>query len=419
MSGARWCLLTTFYPPHHFGGDGVAVERLAHALARRGHEVTVVCDTDAHRALRRSGEPAVPPDPPGVEVVRLKSALGPLSLLLTQQTGRPVVHAARLRRLLAEGRFDVIHYHNVSLVGGPGLLGYGRAVKLYTAHEHWLVCPTHVLWRMNREPCDAPSCLRCVLAHRRPPQLWRYTGLLARQLAHVDTFIAMSAFSRDKHRAFGFPRPMEVVPGFLPADTPEGDARRPQARPYFLVAGRLARSKGVHDVIPLFADGDGPDLLIAGEGEERAALEALAAAAPRVRFLGRLDAAALAGYYRHAVAVLAPSLGYETFGFVIIEAFRHGTPVVARRLGPYPELVETGGGLLFATREELAEALRRLAHEPGLREALGRAGHAAYSARWTEDAVLPRYLEVVQRAALARGAVELAARVGAGAGAAA
>ena len=51
MSGLRFCFLTTFYPPHNFGGDGIAVQRLARGLVRAGHQVTVVHDTDAFAAL--------------------------------------------------------------------------------------------------------------------------------------------------------------------------------------------------------------------------------------------------------------------------------------------------------------------------------------------------------------------------------
>jgi hypothetical protein len=45
---------------------------------------------------------------------------------------------------ILETGFDVIHYHNISLVGGPTILAYGQGIKLYTMHEYWLVCPTHV-----------------------------------------------------------------------------------------------------------------------------------------------------------------------------------------------------------------------------------------------------------------------------------
>ena len=227
MSGRplRVAMLTTFYPPHNFGGDGIAIQRLSRALVRRGHRVTVIHDVDAYRMLSDGREPAPIEEPDGLDVVGLQSGAGPISSLLTQQLGRPVLTGSRIRTLLDEGGFDVIHYNNVSLVGGPGLLSIGDGLKVYEAHEHWLVCPSHVLWRHNREVCDGRQCLRCVISYRRPPQLWRYTGLLDRKLDEVDVFIAKSEFSREKHREFGFTREMEVLPYFLPDLEPPGRRR--------------------------------------------------------------------------------------------------------------------------------------------------------------------------------------------------
>ena len=166
-------MVTTFYPPANFGGDGRYIRRLVHALARRGCEVEVIHDADAWSVLSggaKLGEPE--PEPPGVVVHRLQSSFPQGSVLLTQQLGRPVVNGGKIKRLL-ERDFDVIHYHNISLVGGPGVLEIGDALKLYTAHEHWLVCPMHVLWRHNRELCTGRECFKCAIAHRRPHQLWR------------------------------------------------------------------------------------------------------------------------------------------------------------------------------------------------------------------------------------------------------
>ena len=122
-----------------------------------------------------------------------------------------------MAELFARERFDVTHFHNVSLVGGPGVLAYGGGVKLYTTHEHWLVCPMHTLWRLDREPCERPTCLRCTLAYRRPPQLWRYTGLLKRGIEHIDMFLAPSQFTLEAHRARGFRGPMMRLPLLLAA----------------------------------------------------------------------------------------------------------------------------------------------------------------------------------------------------------
>ena len=101
-------------------------------------------------------------------------------------------------------------------MGGPGLLAIPTAaIKLYTTHEHWLVCPTHVLWRFNREPCTERRCLQCVLHARRPPQLWRGTGLLDRSLRHVDAIIAPSRFTREKHIEFGLRVDAPIVHVFI------------------------------------------------------------------------------------------------------------------------------------------------------------------------------------------------------------
>ena len=411
MSSLRFAFVTTFYPPHNFGGDGIAVQRLARALARRGHRVTVIYDADAYDLLAPAAAPPAEPEPEGVEVVALRSRLGGLSPILTHQLGRPIVHRRRLAELLDRGDFDVVNFHNISLVGGPGILSCGgSALKVYLAHEHWLVCPTHVLWRDDREPCPGKRCFRCTLRHRRPPQLYRYTGLLERRLHEVDVFVALSEFSRAKHEEFGFPRPMEVLPAFLPElpeDTMVEGGAPPHPRPYLLFAGRLERLKGLDDVLPAFADPQSPiDLLVAGDGRHGPTLRSLAGAGERVRFLGQLTGMELARYYRHALAVLSPSLGFETFGLTLIEAFRQGTPVLARRGGPAVEILsQAGAGFLFDTPPELVAAAERLLTEEGLRDRLAAAARAAFSERWSEAAVLPRYLDLIDRTAERKGVV--------------
>jgi glycosyltransferase involved in cell wall biosynthesis len=400
MSRLRFCMITTFYPPYNFGGDGIGIERLSAALVRRGHEVTVIHDIDAFNLLHDGPEPAPALASDGVEVIGLRSGLRSLSPLLTQQTGRPIVQAGRIREVLNRG-FDVTMFHNVSLIGGPGILNAGRGITLYEAHEHWLVCASHVLWRHGRELCTGRQCVRCAIHHRRPPQIWRHTGFLERQLAGVDAFIAKSEFSRAKHHEFGFGRDMEVIPYFLPdADSPAGAEihASPHPRPYFLFVGRLEQIKGLDDVIPVFAGEEGPDLLIVGDGSYASTLRQLAAGLPRVRFTGRLSQAELKALYRHALALVVPSVCYETFGIILIEAFRHGTPVVARRIGPFPEIVEAcGGGLLFDGPADLRLALQQLERSDERRSALGMAAFGGFQRFWSETAVVPRYLELIER----------------------
>lgn len=398
MTPLRFCMVTTFYPPRSFGGDAVAVQSLSRALVREGHHVTVVCDDDAYRTLSGNHQPAPPEIDDGVVVHRLASRLGSVAVGLTQQTGRSVVHGATLRRILEGGRFDVIHYHNLSLVGGPAALAYGQAVKLYTAHEHWLVCPTHVLWRYHAEPCPARQCTRCQLSYGRPPQLWRHTDPLARNLDHVDAFIALSRFSRDKHREFGFPRDMEVLSGFMRDPGPPRESAASSERPYFLFVGRLESIKGLEDVIDAFTAFTAADLVVAGEGTERPGLVARAGSNARIRFVGFQSGAELSRLYSGAQAVIASSRGFETFGLSVIEAYSRGVPVLARRMGSYLELVEnSGAGETFTNVAELQAAMHRMLVDPRRRSAMGATAYSCFRSSYSEDVVVPRYLALVHR----------------------
>jgi glycosyltransferase involved in cell wall biosynthesis len=271
-----------------------------------------------------------------------------------------------------------------------------------------------VLWRHRVEPCTGRQCTRCQLNYGRPPQLWRHTGLLERQLEHVDAFIAVSEFSRAKHREFDFPRDMEVVPGFVrdPGPPPRDDVGA--ERPYFLFVGRIESLKGLDDVIDLFDTFLDADLVIAGEGTVRENLEARATGNPRVQFLGYQSGESLARLYSGARAVIACSRGFETFGMSVIEAYSRGVPVIARRLGSYLELVEgTGAGETFANAEELEGAMRRLIVDPARRAAMGARAYELFQSRYSEEAVLPRYLALVHRFLPLSGAVPSLPPVGA------
>jgi glycosyltransferase involved in cell wall biosynthesis len=396
--------LTTFYPPFAFGGDAAYVQRLAHALGEAGHAVDVVHSIDAFRLLGGRAPAVEPPGHPNVRRHGLRSRVGWLSPLLSHQTGRPLLNSGRIRRLLRAHDYDVVHFHNISLLGPAVLtLDAGPALKLYTAHEQWLVCPTHVLWKFNQRPCEAPECLRCTLLARRPPQAWRYTGLLRRCARQVDQFLAPSRFTVRIHEERGFPARLAPLPLFAERADDEwrNPGPRPHQRPYFLFVGRLEVVKGLQRLLDVFRDFAAADLLVAGTGSEEATLRAQAAANPRVRFLGRLPPRALGPLYVHSVACVVPSVTFENFPTVVVEAFARKAPVVARALGGLVEMVEeSGGGLLFRRDEELPEAMMRLAASPRLRRELGENGYQTFSRLWTPESHLARYFTLLRELAI-------------------
>jgi glycosyltransferase involved in cell wall biosynthesis len=402
----RFLHITTFYPPYSFGGDGVYVYRLAHALAEAGHQVDVIHCIDSYNLLSRGQTGLEMPGHPNVTAFGMRSGFGWLSPLLSHQSGRPLLNQRAIARVLDDKRYDVIHYHNISLFG-PGILALAppasAAVKLYTIHEHWLICPTHVLWKFNRRPCERPQCLQCVLRAGRPPQLWRYSGFLERAIREVDLFLAPSRFTARIHAERGFKGPLAHLPLFT--ERSDADWQQPapslHPRPYFLFVGRLELIKGLHTLIELWSRIGCADLLVVGDGPEAGKLRALAANNPHIRFLGAVCHNELGALYSNSLACVVPSLAYEIAPLVTIEAFARKTPVIAHDLGGLSELVgESGGGLVYRTSDELSEALQRIASSPELRTELGENGYQAFTRCWSKEVHLEMYFELLRQTAI-------------------
>lgn len=416
MAELSFCLVSTFYPPYSFGGDAVHVHRLATGLAQRGHRVRVITGEEAYHMLG-DGSPSAEgfAHDPRVEVVSGLSSS--IQAATTYLTGGPVGYRSRLAALM-EG-FDVVHFHNPSLVGGAGGLSLGEAIKLYTTHEHWLLCPTHVLFRYRREICRKRTCWRCTLYHRRPPQLWRSTDLLDRSVASLDVVLAPSRFTAGLHRETFPEARIEVVP--LPGpnsamldDLPQPPSGIPEA--FFLYAGRLEPIKGVGR-LPAVAEAIGDaHLVVAGAGSLAPALEEASRRLPNLHYVGAQSYPTVLALCRASLAVVVPSAGYETFGGVAVEAMSVGTPVAVRDIGPLPELVEKGGGWTFGDDEELAGLLAEIWADPVRAGSEGLRAGEVYRSRWTEDLFFKRYMELVAESAVRRGRGELAQRAAAEAG---
>lgn len=400
----RFCMITTFYPPYNFGGDGIFVHRLSNALARRGHQVDVIHCVDSYRLLARREPAKTYDDHPNVTVHGLKSPVGFLSPLATHQTGFPFFKSSRIEQILDKG-FDVIHYHNISLVGGPRILKYGQGIKLYTMHEYWLVCPTHIMFRFGRKPCRRPHCFPCTLVYRRPPQWWRYLGLMEDAVKHVDAFISPSRFNKDKHHQMGLNVRIEHVPCFIPqmaevSPKMQENVEGTLGKPYFLFVGRLEKIKGLQTLVAVFRHYRKAELLVAGTGRYEARLRQMTQGSVSIRFLGHLSERRLQALYRKALALIVPSICFDIFPNVILEAFRQKTPAIVRNLGGMPEVIEeSGGGFVYETDEELVAAMNQLLADPSCRRRLGRRGYQTYQREWTAEVHLERYFALIHEIA--------------------
>ena len=399
----KFLLITIFYPPYSFGGDAIFTARLARALAEEGHQVEVIHCLDSFFALHPAQPTQAIETHPNLTVHSLRSGFGPLAPMLSHQTGQAYFRRKQIEEIIRRSAPDVIHYHNISLFG-PEVLTLGRdaaqALKLYTTHEYWFICPTHVLWKFNSRACEKPECIRCVLLARRPPQLWRYTSMLERDTAEIDLFLTPSRFTAQIHAERGFTRPMHYLPSFADFALAKV-AESPHPRPYFLFVGRLEAEKGTQSLVEAWGKISDTDLLIVGDGSEAEKLRRISAGNPRIRFLGRITQAELSPFYAHCVACIVPSLMYEVFTLVVLEAFAHKAPVIARHHGPLPEMInDSGGGLLYRSEEELLAAATKLARDSSLRNELGAKGFRMVTGQWSKAAHLESYFALLREAAL-------------------
>jgi glycogen(starch) synthase len=183
----------------------------------------------------------------------------------------------------------------------------------------------------------------------------------------------------------------------------ESGASFSHPKPYILGIGRLVKQKGFDVLIKAFARADIPshDLLLAGEGSERLALEQLVESLKlkdRVFFQGRADRPTAVSLFKGCSFFVLPSR-HEPQGIVNLEAMAAGKAVIASRVGGVPEIVlddETGVLVEGENDEALAAALTRLGNDEPLRQRLGAAGQRrAQDFSW--PAIAEQYIDIYRK----------------------
>jgi glycosyltransferase involved in cell wall biosynthesis len=219
----------------------------------------------------------------------------------------------------------------------------------------------------------------------------RWDPWLRHSLATAEVVIGVAPYMREVLSAVPIRR-FELLSETGVERLPEPPAPRSDAPGVLrlLYVGRLVRTKGLRDAIRALARAQLPGLTldVVGEGEEREPCQAEAAAlgvAERVRFHGRLPRAEVDRFYAASDAFLFPSFR-EPSGNVVMEALSWGLPVVTADAGGPGYVVDETCGLKVRPEtpeqfaEGLAQCLRRLALEPGLRAALSRGARARIAA---------------------------------------
>jgi glycosyltransferase involved in cell wall biosynthesis len=303
---------------------------------------------------------------------------------------------------------DIIHIHNFFPLLSPAIYKICHAAEIavvQTLHNFRPICANGLLFRANENcrlcinhsaywgalhRCYRHSLLgsiattRMIAVHRRR-KTWN---------TDVDHYIALSEFSRRIFVDAGFPENRITIKSNFINDP---GAPRDELREGALYVGRLSEEKGLRVLLDASSRYKIP-LRIVGDGPERAALKKVAP--PETIFLGALAREAVLREMKRAAVVVVPSLCYENFPLVILEAFACATPVVGSRSGALAEMIEDGvTGLLTPTGDPaaLGERVSRLLAEPYLARQLGYEARRVFLRHFTPERNLQILEDIYKR----------------------
>ena len=302
---------------------------------------------------------------------------------------------------------DVVHAHNTFPLISPAI--YWVADRMHvpvvqTLHNFRLMCPQAMFLRDGKvcEDClgKVPwrGALRgCYRGSRLQSTV--LAGMLALHRAigtwenKVTRYIALNEFCRRKFIECGLPGERIVVkPNFVDFEVPSDVARSG-----FLFVGRLSAEKGVGVLVGTAALMRDAQLRIAGEGPNTALVDGVKG----IKLLGKLSKDVVRHEMNMAVAVVVPSICYETFGVVVVEAFASSTPVIASRIESLPNLViDRVTGLLFepGNSKDLADQMLWAREHPEQMAEMGRNARALYEAEFSAERNYQQLMAIYQEA---------------------
>ncbi len=319
-----------------------------------------------------------------------------------------------LRDLLREERPDIVHFHNTFPLVSPAAYYAAEAAAVpvvQTLHNYRLLCPNAVLFR------DAQVCESCLgkaipwssLIHRCYRHSLSATAATAAMLSihralhtwteKVDVYIALTEFARDKSIQGGLPAAhITVKPNFLMHDPGCGDGRAK----YALFVGRLSSEKGLDTLLAAWDRlGRNIPLRVVGDGPLVPRIAKAASLLAGVEYLGRVPKQNVLSLMKEALFLIFPSLCYEGFPNVIVEAYASGLPVLASNVGSMSSLIEHGRtGLHFKAGDpdDLAAQVDWALAHPREMTRMRREARGEYLAKYTADRNYRTLMEIYERA---------------------
>jgi glycosyltransferase involved in cell wall biosynthesis len=356
---------------HHFyastapSGENAAVRRDVEMLRDRGHDVR--------------------------ELFRHTDKISTGQLVHARQP------AHEFRRMIADAwRPDILHIHNLFplLTMSVVRVAVGLGIPVVqTVHNYRRTCAAGTHFRDGRicNDCSRYSLPWPALAHR----CYRGSSLQtlpvvanqvldAHLLRNLDAHIALTEFMRSKLVDSHVPPEAVLV---RPTSVPDPGPNRGGGSGLLFV-GRLTEDKGAMLLLNAWnrsASSQRRHLSIIGDGPQSDEVIAAASKSPSVTFLGRQSASAVQDAIRRSAAVIVPSLWYEGFPTVIVEAFAHSRPVIACTNANARTIVGQGGWLAEPNPRDLAATIDDALSAKTVLDQVGLRARTRYEAEMTPD----------------------------------
>jgi len=319
----------------------------------------------------------------------------------------------KIKKLLTELKPDLVHFHNIFPILSPSVYFACNIAKIpvvQTLHNYRLLCPSALFFRQGK------TCLKCLDLGFPWPAIrhacYRNSygasiAVVAMLLVHrwlsswkkqVDCYIALSEFSRQKFIQGGVPKKKIMVkPNFTEIDPDVKIAENE----YALFIGRISAEKGIDVLLRAWQKCGSRQLLIFGKGPLEAEVqEAIRnCALTAITMKGQTSRREVITAINQSQFVIVPSLCFENFPLVIIEAFACGVPVIASRLGAIAEIVQDQKtGLLFTAgdAEDLSVKLLWAWDHPIEMSVMGRAARSEYEAKYTSERNYQLLMDIYQ-----------------------
>ena len=318
--------------------------------------------------------------------------------------GMSTVVMKRFRRLLEKVRPDVVHHHNISLLGYSVLRKLGDYLNLYTAHDYWLFCQQNSLLKFRKSICTKRNCFSCALVIGRIPQLWRYTSSFRKGLAAIDYVLAPSNFMRNM-LLDEFPQ-LKVchIANFAPRPGGDNLATRDEIEsPYFVYLGVLEHRRGL---IPFLENYSRSHLRksvgvhFVGTGSIEDCLidfVRLNHLEDKVLILGYLPSDEARAQLSNAAALILPSIWLENSPIVALEALSLGLPVIGSDLGGLPEIINQVDPRLVFSWNRPTSIQRSLQYAIRCNRELRGSARAAFDSYFSPEKYIQTYMSLVGR----------------------